>query len=80
MSEENSFEDIFGNLQNSLENRVELNEREFLFANLIYKTDFEPDEIIEILEWEPDEEEMERIRERVYEWRSPDEYNDILLL
>lgn len=56
---------------NEVENQgIQLSELEYLFANLLYKTDFKEREIEEILEWSPpDEESYERIREKVTVWR-----------
>lgn len=69
MSDEKNIDDLFGNLNQAFKETISLNEREFLFANLLYKTDFTQDEIEEVLEWSPSEKEIDKIKEKVVEWR-----------
>lgn len=81
MSDSEGIQNLFGEFNEVFEEeQVTLNEREFLFANLMYKTDFTPEEIEDVLEWEPNDEEMGRIREKVSNWRSPDNQKNVLLL
>lgn len=69
---------IFSALQEELEgdqDYVELSEAQFLFANLLYKTDFTEEEISEVMEWEPSDEELDEIYEKVNFWRSSQQEN-----
>jgi len=43
----------------------DLNEPQSIYANLLLVSDFEPEEIEEVLEWTPTDEEMQEIREVV---------------
>ncbi len=45
-----------------------LNEPQFLFANLLYKTDFSESEISDILEWTPTEDDLDQIYEVIDYW------------
>jgi len=46
----------------------ELNEPQFLFANLLYKTDFSESEISDVLEWNPTKNDLDQIYEVIDYW------------
>lgn len=81
MSEEpqgNPLEDALQNLNEEFDverEHINLSEHQFLFANLLFKTDFSKSEISEFLEYEPTDEEMKEIQQKVKVWRSGNQNN-----
>lgn len=58
------------------ESLPELSEREFLFANLMKKTDIPADDICEYLEFTPTESQIEVMEEYIYIWDRIEQVNE----